>query len=80
MFTLTNFAFVINRHPLTPLGDENGQKKPFVWTTSWVHGSRGEQDSQEKRQGIADLAFPALLPTRLKIEGEIVPHTGEGGK
>ena len=29
MFTLTNFAFVINRHPLTPLGDENGQKKPL---------------------------------------------------
>jgi hypothetical protein len=29
MFTLTNFAFVINRHLLTPLGDENGQKKPL---------------------------------------------------
>jgi len=29
VFTPANFAFVISRHPLTPLGDENGQKKPL---------------------------------------------------
>ena len=62
MFTLTNFAFVINRHPLTPLGDENGQKKPLfgpphgfmVAEGNKIHKKKGRAECKEFRNDPLD--------------------------
>jgi hypothetical protein len=49
MFTLTNFAFVINRHPLTtPLGDENGQKKPLFGSPHGFMVAEGNKIHKKK--------------------------------